>query len=329
MARNLEDAVIVITGASSGIGRATALQFAGKGATVVLAARREEALRDVAAECEALGSRALAIPTDVTDEAAVEALARSAVEQFGRIDVWINNAGVTMYGLFHDTDVRSNRRVVEVNLLGVIHGSHAALTYMRERGSGVIINMSSGFGKFAAAYQAAYVATKFGVRGFSEALRLDLKGTGIEVCTVMPTSIDTPIYRYAANYTGHLLRPIGHLLEPEKVAQTLVRLAQKPQREVVVGQAVRSVSLLHTVAPSLFEPATSRQAVEKQLIKSDEPAPSGPGNLFEPEPAWTGVSGGYKQERRSAFRRVLRTGLLASAPAAAAFFWLRSRNASV
>jgi short-subunit dehydrogenase len=327
LARNLKDAVVVITGASSGIGRATAIEFASKGAHVVLAARREDALRDVAAECEALGVRALAVPTDVTDEVAVEALAARASEEFGRVDVWVNNAGVAMYGLFEDTPAESSRRVVEINLLGVIHGSHAALGLMRERGSGVIINMSSGFGRFAAAYQATYVATKFGVRGFSEALRLDLKGTDIQVCTVFPTSIDTPVYRYAANYTGHELRPLGRLLEPEKVARTVVDLARNPRREVAVGQSVRSLNVLRALAPSLFEMSTSRQAVQKQLLQ-DEAAPPGPGNLFEPVGTWTGVSGGYKQQRRGGLRRALRAGLLASAPAAGVLLWRRARDTS-
>ena len=327
MARKLKDAVVVITGASSGIGRASALEFAREGALLVLAARREEPLRNVAAECEQLGARALAVPTDVSDQRAVEELGRRATDEFGRIHVWVNNAGVTMLGRFDEIPEESNQRVVEINLLGVLHGSHAALRRFRERGSGVLINLSSGFGVFGSPYQAAYAATKFGIRGLSESLRLELKGTDIHVCTVLPTSIDTPVYRAAANYTGREVRPLGRLLEPEKVARTIVQLARKPEREVVVGGAVRGVSVLHAVSPRLFELLSSRQMIERNLI-TDEPLAPHAGNLFEPAPDWTGVSGGYKLSRARKVRRALRAALVASAPATAALLWLRSRGKS-
>ncbi len=140
MPRKVGDAVVVITGASSGIGRATALAFARRGATVVVAARREQALRGVATECEQLGGRALAVPTDVTDEAAVRSLARRAVESFGRVDVWVNNAAVGLFGRFEDTPLEAYRRVIETNLFGYIYGARAALPIFREQGSGVLIN---------------------------------------------------------------------------------------------------------------------------------------------------------------------------------------------
>ncbi len=146
MARDLRGSVVVITGASSGIGRATALLFARRGALVVLAARREEALREAAVECEAAGGQALVVPTDVADNGAVEELARRAVERFGRLDVWVNNAGVTSFGRFEETPQETNRRVVETNLLGAMYGAQAALRRFHDRGGGVLINVSSGFG---------------------------------------------------------------------------------------------------------------------------------------------------------------------------------------
>lgn len=320
----LKDAVVVITGASSGIGRATAREFARKGSSLVLAARRDDALRAVQAECELLGARALAVPTDVTDDASVEQLARKAMEEFGRIDVWVNDAGVTMYGRFDEIPVELNRRLVETNLLGTFYGSHAAIRRFREGNSGVLINVSSGFGRVAAPLQAAYVATKHGQRGFSEALRQELHDTNIHVCTVLPTAIDTPVYRAAANYTGHQLRPLGHLLEPEKVAKTIVRLAAKPRQEVAVGGAVRGVTVLHALAPRLYERISSRRAVERQMVR-DEPLDPHSGNLFEPVPEWTGISGGYKPAARVTVHRSLSTPLTVAATGLALYL-LRSRR---
>jgi NADP-dependent 3-hydroxy acid dehydrogenase YdfG len=143
MRRKLADSVVVITGASSGIGRATARSFARHGATVVLAARREAALHEVAQECRNLGGQPLVIPTDVTDAAAVEHLATRTVETVGRIDVWVNNAGVTLVGRLEETPLEPYRRVIDTNLFGYVHGARAAIPYLREQGSGVLINNAS------------------------------------------------------------------------------------------------------------------------------------------------------------------------------------------
>lgn len=190
MQRRLESKVVVITGASRGIGRATARLFAKCGASVVLAARREDALLEVAAECEARGGRALVVPTDVSDFRAVDNLARRAVDHFGSIDVWVNNAVLAAVGRLEEVPPEANRRIVETNLLGYLHGAQAALPRFWEQGSGVLIFMSSGFGLVGAPYADAYTATKFAQRGLAQALRGELRGSGVHVCTVMPGGVD-------------------------------------------------------------------------------------------------------------------------------------------
>jgi NAD(P)-dependent dehydrogenase (short-subunit alcohol dehydrogenase family) len=297
MPRPIHNSVVVITGASSGIGRATAMMFAQQGATVVLGARREEALAEVVSACERSGARALAVPTDVTDEQAVQNLARQAVEQFGRIDVWVNNAAVTLFGRFEETPPEDYRRVIETNLFGYIYGARAALPIFREQGSGVLINISSMVAKIAQPYTSAYSLTKAAIRNLSMSLREELLLDGlhdIHVCTVMPATIDTPFFHQAANYTGRATKAMPPVYSADEVAQTILRLAQKPTSEVMVGRAARMLSMQHTTAPGMTERMMA-QMVDKQHLYPDRRAEPNSGNLFRPMPQYATVSGGWMQ----------------------------------
>jgi len=286
--------VVVVTGASRGIGRAAARLFAEHGASVVLAARQREALLTVVAECEQLGGRALAVPTDVADAGAVEELARRAEERFGRIDVWINNAVLLAFGRLEDVQSEANRRVVEANLLGYIHGAQAAQPRLRERDAGVLINVLSGFAVVGSPYQGAYAATKFAQRGLGQALRGELQGAGVRVCTIMPGGVDTPAYRLAANFSGRPVRPSSPLMPPERVARAIVRCIRRPRSEVVVGNSVRTLRLSHPLLPTLTERIVARGIGSGFL--GNGTSESTPGNLFEPQQAWSGVSGGINEE---------------------------------
>jgi NAD(P)-dependent dehydrogenase (short-subunit alcohol dehydrogenase family) len=297
-----EGTVVVITGASRGIGRATARLFAERGASVVLAARSEGALLEAAAECEVLGGRALAVPADVAEWGSVEGLARRAVEHFGRIDVWVNNAVLAAVGRLEEVPPEANRRVVEANLLGYIHGAQAALPRFREQGSGVLINMSSGFGLVGAPYAAAYTATKFAQLGLAQALRGELRGSGVDVCTIMPGGVDTPAYRLAANYSGRAAGPKGFLASPEKIARVVVRCAERPRPEVVVGNSVRTLRLAHALAPRIVERTVAR-TIERGFLHQEPEEPS-PGNLHEPSSEWVAADGGFNRGagRRAALK---------------------------
>ena len=291
----------MLTGASSGIGQAAALEFARRRARVVVAARRSEALERVAEACQRFGSPALAVPTDVTDAAAVEALGRRTVERFGRVDVWVNNAGVYAAGRFEEFPAEAFRRVIETNLLGCATGSRVAVRQFRRQGAGVLINTGSVASRIPMAYFSAYTAAKFGVLGLTLTLRQELRGTGIEACVIVPSSTDTPIFQHAANYTGRLLKAMSPVSAPEQVARAIVGLAERPRRMVIVGRGARMLTWLESLAPPLADRFIAR------LIESGHwqptPAQSTSGNLFSPIAEWTDASGGWRTGRWPLARR--------------------------
>lgn len=302
----MESPVVVITGASSGIGRAAARRFASEGARVVVAARREDALGELARE---IGDNALAVPTDVTDEAAVQRLADAAVERFGGIDVWVNNAGVTLFGRFDEVPHDAYRRVIETNLLGYVHGAWAALPHLGARG-GTLVNVVSVNGRVPGPYVSAYVASKHALRGWSRSLRQELRGSDVQVVMVSPASIDTPLFQHAGNFTGRRAKALDPVNDAERVARAIVRAARQPRREVLVGLGARQLVTAQGLAPRVFEAAFARRVERNHFI--DEPCDPSAGNLFEAVAEGSDVSGGWKKRDRR------RQGRTAAAVAAAA-----------
>lgn len=284
--------VVVITGASSGIGRAAALAFAREGDHIVLAARHAEALASVAQECEALGAAALVVPTDVTDAAAVRALAEAAITRYGSIDVWINNVGVGVVGLFDKTPIEAHRRVIESNLIGHMNGAHAVLPHFRGRGQGTLINMISLGGWVAAPYAAAYSASKFGLRGFSEALRAEFSALpGIHVCEVYPTFVDTPGMSHGSNYSGRRIKPPPPLVDPRSVAATLVSLSRRPRAAAYIGAPAFPGIVAHAMAPNLV--GRIMMSLMSKAFDVADPAQPTDGNLYEPSRGHA-IDGGFR-----------------------------------
>lgn len=323
MPREIGDSVVVITGASSGIGRAAALAFAEHGASVALAARSEETLREVARECEAAGGQALAVPTDVTDEGAVQELARRTVERFGRIDTWVNNAGVMVYGFLEEVPSEAYRQVIETNLFGQIHGARTVVPYFKEQGSGVLINIASMWSKIGSPYVSAYVTSKFGILGFSECLRQGLHGEkDIHVCTILPVSADTPIFRHAGNYTGQGAKPVPPVLGPEQVVKQILRNARHPRPETIVGPTGYLLAFAHAIMPGFYDLLVPY--VFNWGAFSSESARRGPGNVFEPMPEWNQVTGGWRGGKGARVRRAALAGGAALTPLLA--WWMTRRR---
>jgi short-subunit dehydrogenase len=314
MARKVSDSVVVVTGASSGVGRATALELASAGAKVVLAARREGALSEAAAECQRRGGEALAVPTDVRDAEAVQRLAGAAAERFGRIDVWVNNAAVSMFGRFGEAPYDIWREVVEVDFFGYVHGARAVLPRFREQGRGTLINVASVNSHVAFPYISSYVASKFAIRGFAESLREEVRGENIDVCTIKPAAIDTPLFQHAANYTGRAAKPLRPFMRPERVAAAIVRCIERPRREVFVGLSGRQMALFRALAPALAERVLPKLVEREHFL--DKPQPPTPGNVLAPDPAWTGVTGGWKEGDASPRGAPARTAAAVGAGAA-------------
>lgn len=250
-----QDRRVVVTGASSGIGRATALDFARQGARVALAARNVAALADVAQEVEDLGGTPLVVPTDVAELSHVQALGAAVQQEWGGVDVWVNNAGVSSYGFVAETEVEEIERVLAVDLLGPIYGTKTALELMKPVGTGVIITVASALGRRAIPLQAAYCAAKHGILGFDEALRLELQETdpGIRLVDVLPSSINTPFFAHARSKVGLAPRPYPPVYEPQVVAQAIVAAADNPVRTVYAGGAGRALDVAQRISPRLVD----------------------------------------------------------------------------
>jgi short-subunit dehydrogenase len=320
---------VVITGASSGIGAATAVEFARRGGHLVLGARDVAGLEDIADRCRAAGGHAQVRIVDVTDSTAVAEFAHHARDVLGEIDLWFSDVGIGVVGKFHDVPIADHRQVIDANLIGHMNDAHAVVPIFIDQGHGIWVNMISIGGFVPTAHAAAYAASKFGLRGFSQALRGELsKHPRIHICDVYPTFVDTPASGHAANYTGAAIKMPPGALQPETVATAVVRLATRPRNTTAVGAPSLLMQLVQLLAPNLSA-ATMSGFMDTWSADSKDRASDTTGSFYDPPNRPSGIHG---PGRRSGNARTLQiaAGAAVGAAVLAAWWWQRrpARNSS-
>jgi NAD(P)-dependent dehydrogenase (short-subunit alcohol dehydrogenase family) len=321
----VEEQVVVLMGASSGIGRETALRFAERGAKVVVSARSEEGLESLVREIRGRGGEATAVAADVADFEQVEAVAGRAAEAYGRLDTWVHLAGVSVFAPFDRTTPEEFRRVVEIDLLGQAYGAMAALPHIKREGRGALVHVTSVVGRRAVPLQGAYCAAKHGVNGLLETLRVELKHEGwpIGVTNVMPAAINTPFFDKARTRLGVKPKGFPPLYAPGVVADAILYAAHKAPRDIVAGGAAKGMILGQRLSPRLMDAVMLRGGFGTQM--TDEPKAAGdPDGLFEPMPDQNRTDGDFDGQtlRRSVLtwldtHPAVRRGAIAALGAAA------------
>lgn len=276
----LRDQVVVVLGASSGIGRETALQCAARGAKVVVAARSEPGLASLVAEIEAAGGQATYAVCDVTHFDQVVAVANLAVERNGRIDTWVNAAAVGVYATFENTSLAEFRRVIDVNLMGYVHGAKAALPHLRREGRGALIFISSIESTIAMPLQSAYVTSKHAIQGLVETLRRELEAqrVPIAVTSIKPAVINTPFFDNALSTVGYRPTAPPPAYHPAVVAACVCHAAEHPSRDLFAGGAGRVMTLMQLYTPRLLDIVLGRVAIPLQRTRE----PAGRSAFYEP-----------------------------------------------
>jgi len=289
------DETVVVTGASAGVGRAVALEFARKGRRVALLARGRDRLESAALEAKALGAEVLAIEADVADAAGVEAAAERIERELGPIDTWVNNAMVTVFGPVKDLTAEEFRRVTEVTYLGQVHGTLAALRRMRPRNRGTIVQIGSALSYRAIPLQSAYCAAKFAVRGFTDALRSELEHerSAIRLSMVQLPAVNTPQFDWARNLMGRKAQPVAPIFQPEAIAREVVRAAREAPRELWIGRSALKAIIGSMLLPLVGDHILSSEGYSGQL--TNQPTEIGAGNLFDPPSGDPGSHGRFDE----------------------------------
>jgi short-subunit dehydrogenase len=272
--KKLSEQVIVITGASSGIGLVTARMAARRGARLVLAARSQDALAQLRDEIKSEGGSAVYVVADVGEESDVRRIAETAIENFGGFDTWVNNAGVSIYGRILEVSMEDHRRLFDTNYWGLVHGSRVAAEHLRARpGGGAIINVGSTLSDRAIPLQGAYCASKHAVKGFTDALRMELEeeDAPVSVTLIKPSAIDTPYKHHAKNYMTVEPENPPPVYAPETVAEAILHCAEHPERDVFVGAGGKALSTSGRFAPRLTDKVM--EATLFDLQQTDKPSP--------------------------------------------------------
>lgn len=317
----VEEQVVALMGASSGIGREAALRLARRGARVVVSGRDEEGLGSLVQEIRGSGGEATAVPAEVTEFDEVKAVADRAAAEYGRLDTWIHLAGVSVFSRFEDMTPEEFRRVVEVDLVGQAYGAMAALPHLRREGRGALVHISSVLGRRSVPLQSAYCASKHGVEGLVESLRLELKHEGLDigVTSVMPASINTPFFDKARTRLGVKPMSFPPFYEPGLVAEAILYAAENAPRDLFVGGAGKAMILNQRLSPRLMDVFMAGAGFKYQ--QTDEPKTAeDPDGLFDALPSQARVEGDFGKlslpkslQLWLDTRPVLRRGLFAGA----------------
>ncbi len=279
--KKLGNQVVVITGASSGIGLATARMAAQRGAKLVLTARNEDALQQLCAELAAGGTEPLMVAADIEREEDVRRIAEAAILRFGHFDTWVNNAGISIFGRLVDTPISDMRRLFETNFWGAVYGSLVAAKHLRNHG-GAIINVGSVFSDRATPVQSIYSASKHALKGFTDSLRMELEADGapISVSLVKPGRIDTPYSEHARSFMPREPKHRGIVYPPEAVADAILFCAEHPKRDIYVGSQSKAAALIGALAPRLMDKVMENRMFDNQ--QGNKPSrPPGDDALYE------------------------------------------------
>jgi NADP-dependent 3-hydroxy acid dehydrogenase YdfG len=327
--------VVVVTGASSGVGRAIAHAFAKRGAHVVLLARGEDGLEQTVSEVEALGGKALAIPTDVADHHQVEAAASRAEEHFGEIDIWVNNAMATVFAQFTNVEPEEYKRATEVTYLGTVYGTMAALKRMTARDRGKVVQVGSALSYRAIPLQAAYCGAKFAIRGFTDSIRTELlhDHSNVQITMVQLPAVNTTQFSWCRSKLPKHPMPVPPIYQPEIPAEAVYWAAHHRRRELWVGYTVALAILGNRISPSLADRYLALTGVGAQQVKDMPVKADRPNNLFEPVPNVAATHGIFDRQSKNhspqlwgdTHRRLLATAGLGALVAAALSLRLRGR----
>ena len=299
----VEEQVVVLMGASSGIGRETALRFARRGAKVVASARSKEGLDSLVEEIRGEGGEAIAVPADTSEFDQVKAVADRTVEEYGRLDTWVHLAAVGLFATFEQTTPEEFARVIDVNLMGQVYGAMAALPHLKREGRGALIHISSVEAKRSFPFHSAYGASKHGIDGFLEALRVELKHEGwpISVTQMMPGTINTPFFDKGRSKLG--VKPVGipPIYEPETVADIILYAAENPARDLVSGGAAQALIITQRLSPRMLDAVLATRAGFSPQMTDEPRSEDDPDNLYAPIRGHDTAKNGFRAFSRSLY----------------------------
>ena len=298
----IEQQVVAVVGASSGIGRETALQFAKRNAKVVVSARTESGLASLVDEITALGGDAIAIPADVAEFEQVKSIVDKTIARYGRLDTWVHAAGTGIIAPFEQVTPEEFKRVIDVNLMGSVYGAMVAMPHLRETGRGAFIAVSSVEARRSMPLQSAYSASKHGMEGFLDSLRSELKQEGfpISITNILPSVINTPFYNKARTKLGVMPTGIPPYYQPSLVAEAILHAAENPTRDMIVGDVGRVIDLLQKLVPDLTDTLVGAIAVPGQRTERIK-ATDDPNNLFEPIEGYDTTTGDFTDKTIPSF----------------------------